>query len=58
MGYNILGVVSVIFGCVAAIALSFNGMPDEAFGCFFVGVISGIMVNVIGGTDEEQRYEL
>ena len=48
MGYNILGVVSVICGSIAAIALSFNGMPDEAFGCFFVGAITGIMVNVIG----------
>lgn len=48
MRYNVLGAISVICGCIAAIALSFNGMPDEAIGCFFVGAVTGIMVNLIG----------
>lgn len=45
---NVIGVICVICGCIAAIALSFNGMLDQAMGCFFVGTITGIMVNVIG----------
>lgn len=48
MWHNIAGVACVVCGSVAAIALSFNGMADQAMGCFFVGAITGIMINCIG----------
>lgn len=50
---NIVGVICVICGCIAAIALSFNGMPDQAMGCFFIGAVSGIMINCIGDIGDE-----